>query len=321
MKLQIIFLPTSRLIAKSDSQLTALLRLLAKGNHDIHAEPASAVLCQVMGVTRQTDCPVASISWLGEGEDPGTYYWLYADPVHLMLQRDYFTLEEPLPLALSRQDANSILTTLNQHFAQDGMKFYLGNTGRWYLRLEAPAEIITTTPEAALGLDVGPFLPKGSDASKWNQLLNEMQMLLHTHAINQVRESMGELPANSLWLWGGGALPGHSKTSAKAVFSDHALAKGLARLAQVRYFAVPDNMEAMLLQDDPDVLLVLDDAHEAEQKWFSPLLAALKARQIEQITVHFAVRDQVLSVTVKPADLWKFWRRPQALQNYFMANT
>ena len=38
----------------------------------------------------------------------------------------------------------------------------------------------------------------------WYKLLNEMQMFLHQHEINQNRLLNGLLPANSLWFWGGG---------------------------------------------------------------------------------------------------------------------
>jgi len=31
--------------------------------------------------------------------------------------------------------------------------------------------------------------------------LNELQMQLHDHPLNQAREARGELPVNSLWLW------------------------------------------------------------------------------------------------------------------------
>jgi hypothetical protein len=39
------------------------------------------------------------------------------------------------------------------------------------------------------------------------RLQNEMQMLLYTHPLNDVREARRELPVNSFWLSGTGALP------------------------------------------------------------------------------------------------------------------
>ena len=44
------------------------------------------------------------------------------------------------------------------------------------------------------------FLPQGSDLKRWQTLLTELQMLLHTHPINQARTARGARPINSFWL-------------------------------------------------------------------------------------------------------------------------
>ena len=41
----------------------------------------------------------------------------------------------------------------------------------------------------------------------WYRLINEIQMFMHGHEINQKRLENGLLPINSLWCWGGGQLP------------------------------------------------------------------------------------------------------------------
>ena len=307
-------------MTEQGSHLPALQRLLAAGKHLRQAEPINALLCQMLGVSRQADWPLAALGWLGEGENPATDYWLRADPVNFALQRDYFTLSDPVPLPLSQQEARSLLATLNQHFAVEGLQFQLGNSGGWYLHLQTPPGITTTLAETAIGRDVSTFLPQGSGMAKWNQLLNEIQMLLHEHPVNQVRESAGQLSVNSLWFSGGGILPGVCITGIKTVFADQPLAKGLAKMAQVPHFPLPDNTMGLQNVAGNDVLLVVEHARAAEQKWFSPLLAVLKARKTKQLVFHFAVRDQVLSVTVTPNDLWKFWRKIQPLEDYFMAN-
>ena len=315
-KLQIIFLPTASLLADTNSRSQALERLLAIGQHNRVASSAQTLLCQMMGVAKQADWPIAPFSWAGEGGEPGVDYWLCADPVHLILQRDSFSLSAPAPLAVTPQDAQVLAAKLNQHFVADGLQFQLGDSGRWYLRLETPPAITTSLPEAAIDRDISPFLPQGAGAAKWNRLLNEIQMLVFEHPVNVARESRGELAINSIWLSGGGVLTQQLNPSIKAIYADGSLAKGLAATANMPYFAVPDGLSG-LLGAEGDMVLMLDDAEDAERKWFAPLLQALRSRKITELNIHLLMRDQLLQVLVKPMDCWKFWRKTKLLEAYF----
>lgn len=314
MNLQIFILCSASLISDEKSHHSALERLLAAGKHTRHLESLTTMLCQQMGVKKQADWPIAPLCWLGEGNRPEAAYWLRADPVHFVLQRDSFSLGESV--ALSQQETQTLMTVLNEHFALDGLWFYVASSGRWYLRLNANPEISTTLLETAMGRDVSAYLPQGAGAAKWNQLLNEMQMLLHDHPLNQAREANGELPMNSLWLSGGGELPAKFETSPKTIFTNNALAKGLSLTANCPCLALPENLEVIINQAGSDAWLVLDDVDEAESKWFAPALAGLRAGKIRQLTLHFAARDQVLSVDIRPQDLWKFWRKVKPLKTY-----
>lgn len=270
---------------------------------------------------RQSDWPLAALSLLGERGEPGVGYWLRADPVHLALQRDSFSLSYPVPLQLLARDTQNLIHILNQHFAADGLRFHATGSGAWYLHLDTPPEISTTLPSAAIGRDINLCLPQGAGATKWSRLLNEIQMLLHDHPVSQAREAAGELAVNSIWLSGGGVLPEKLEAGADILFSNHFLAKGLAAIADVPCLDLPENADAVFAQAPTGgvVWMVLDSLEDAEARWFAPTLVALRAGKIKQLTVDFAVRDQVLSVSVHPKDLWKFWRRPKPLTSYFVA--
>lgn len=300
----------------------SLERLLAVGGIANRQELFESALCRAFGISQQSDWPVAPLSWLGEGNDPAAFYWLCADPVHFVLQRDYFSLSDPVPLSLSRQEAQALIAALNRHFEVDGLQFHFAGSGRWYLRLNKEPAMSTSMPVTVIGRDVSAYLPQGAGAAKWNRLLNEMQMLLHDHPVNQAREANGELPVNSLWLSGGGVLPAKLEVSPRRIFANNALAKGLAITANLPCVDLPENAEALLKpallnQTQADVVLVLDSVDEVEFKWFLPLLTALRRRKIRQLTLHFSVRDQTLSVNIRPRDLWKFWRRPKPLKDCF----
>lgn len=143
----------------------------------------------------------AAIAWQQAGNQSGSAYWLYAAPVHLVLQRDTFSLAAPVPLVIDVDESAALTTALNQHFEADGLMFFWHKT-QWFLRLEQNPNIQTTAPEAALNKAVDAYLPAGEGATKWASFTNEIQMLLFEHPINLTREAK-KLPAiNSVWCYG-----------------------------------------------------------------------------------------------------------------------
>jgi len=157
--------------------------------------------------------PNAALAWQQAGNETGSAYWLYTAPVHLVLQRDSFSLATPAPLPLEGDEINVLTNTLNRHFEADGMRFYW-HENLWFLRLEKNPDIQTSVPQAAINKDIGAFLPTGEGAIKWARFTNEIQMLLFEHPINQARE-IKRLPIlNSLWCYGGGQLETNANSHA-----------------------------------------------------------------------------------------------------------
>lgn len=149
--------------------------------------------------------PNAALAWQQAGNQATSGYWMYAAPVHLVLQRDTFSLAAPVPLPLETDEAQALTSALNQHFAAEGMRFFwLEN--RWFLRLDVDPNIATSSLEGALNKDINAFLPTGEGALRWAKFQNELQMLLFAHPVNLARER-DHLPAvNSIWFDGGGTL-------------------------------------------------------------------------------------------------------------------
>ena len=320
--LKLYFAQSLGLLADGDKGSPALQRLLAAGRRTWIDEPLPIVLCREFGVGAQTDWPLAALSWLGEGNDPGADGWLQAEPVHLALQRDYFSLSHPVPLVLSRADAEALTAVLNQHFAIEGLQFHLGHERgqgtRWYLRLAAAPRLRTTLPQQAAGHDIRPFLPQGADAPFWQRLTNEIQMLLHDHPVNQAREASGQLAVNSIWFSAGGVLPASVKISNRRVFADLPLAAGLAQVTGAQLDRLPQD-GASLMQVDGDGLLILADADNTEQRWLAPLLQAMQSRRLKRLELYLGMDDRVLAVQLRWFDLWRLWHRPQPLSVYLSA--
>lgn len=61
---------------------------------------------------------------------------------------------------------------------------------------------------SVLGKPANPYILQTREHLSWHRLLNEMQMFMHQHEINQARQVRGQPEINSLWCWGAGEPPG-----------------------------------------------------------------------------------------------------------------
>lgn len=325
--------------AASDLPLAALRKLFARSRHQRLAPVAAeAWLCQAFDVEKQQDWPVAPLTLMLDGVDPGTHYWLRADPVHLRLQRNQMLLADCSVLGLSKQDADGIVTFLNQHFAQDGLRFIAPHAGRWYLSLERAPQLATRALSEVIGADINVNLPTGGDALHWHKIANEIQMLLHNHPFNDAREARGEMTVNSVWLWGGGRRPAVPGRHFSEVWSDEALPCALAANADLPAAPLPADAGHWLRAIDSarpvdsHHLIVLGQLAAAAQygdlarwreeitvldrDWFAPLLAALRRRRISRLTLAAPGYRSSERFEVTPADLLKFWRSGKPLPAY-----
>jgi hypothetical protein len=312
------------LLAASPGALPALpdlARWLARASA-VRTDAASEeqALCERFGVTRQADWPVAPLALQGDGHDPADAYWLRADPAWLQATRGDLVLGRVGDLGLTRTDADALCAALDSHFAADGLRFLAPAPQRWYLRLPRPAGLATTPAREVLGRSVDTLLPRGADALAWHRRLNEMQMLLHDHPVNAAREARGEPPVNSVWLWGGGVLPRCAPRREVAVWSDAALARGLALCAGARWASLPSDATALLgtpaesrivvMDADPPRGPPLEPLRALHDRWISPLLAAVRSGRVRSAALVLQQDGALWRLHLSRADLWKLWSRP-----------
>lgn len=153
----------------------------------------------------QTENLNAALAWQQAGNEAADGFWLYAAPVHLVLQRDSFSLSAPAPLTLETEEVDALTTTLNKHFRVDELQFFW-HENTWFLRLEQNPNIQTAAPEASINKDISAFLPTGEGAIKWASFTNEVQMLLFEHPVNLAREAKNLPAINSIWCHGLGQI-------------------------------------------------------------------------------------------------------------------
>ena len=275
-------------------------------------------LSQAFEVERQQDWPVAPLTLALDGGDAGDDYWLRADPVHLLAHRDRLTLLEPAALNPRGEEAAELVALLNRHFSGDGLAFHAPHPARWYLRTPRRPRLVTRELSQAGGRDIAGAMPTGEDSLRWRRVLTEIQMLFHEHAANQRREERGELPINSVWLWGGGqrpAVPGHHFTH---VAGENTLARALAARSGAEVIdgtRLPaDRAARVLVVAETASARYGDDRawREAlgaiERAYLGPLLAGLRQGTISGGAVIALHAHACLRFEVARSDLLKFWR-------------
>jgi hypothetical protein len=295
--------------------MPALQTLLSRGHRESLSANFATTLCAHFGLQAEAgaELPLAALSALGDGLDVGDGWWLYADPVHMVADRDQLLLSASAALQLSQTEADTMVAELNRIYVDDGWHFVAVTPQRWYLRLPQPLVMRTTPTAEAMGRRVGEVLPQGGDAMSWQRVMTEVQMLLHTSPVNEARSEQGALAVNGLWFWGGGALPrAKGDTEWQQVITDHPVARGLALLYGLPVAPPPS---ASLVADEGKLLRVADETpwtlERLERELFAPLLVLLQEGQLSQLVIELPGQG-CWRINHKALRRWWRWRKPLA---------
>ena len=326
----------ARLAMVQGLDLPATETILARAD-SLPAVPQSsieALLYDALGVSGvpADAIPVAPLTYRGDGREPGTDWILRADPVSLQPGAGDLTLSMIDGLRLSQTDAGALCREINGHFDEPDWKLEPLTAERWYVRCAQARDLTSVAPIQALGLHIDPFVPRGADAGALARWLNEVQMLLHASAVNVQRAGRGELPINSLWLWGGGFLPTRPERETHDVWADHVFAVALAAHCGDRWYPRPRDATAWLETMDEsrrEHVIVIDQAlafaqqvdieswrvflGELEIAWLAPLADALRQGRLTSIEIHDGTAR---SHRLRRASIRKWWRRRQSIARY-----
>jgi len=311
--------------------LPALELLLARGR-STHGEAGNpeAWLGNAFGL-EEDGVPAGALTAFAGGIAPGPQSWLRADPVHLRADRDRLILIPSHAFSITAAEAQALADALEPLLVGRFALFPL-QPGQWCLRIEHGEESAgsSSAPIEIAGADVDPHLPP----RQWLPLLTEIQMALYDHPVNTAREARGDPVINSVWLWGAGKLPAASGPW-QSVNADDPVAIGFGRLAGMRHRApgagarewlerAPEDGRHLVMLDNlrgaralGDVAAAAQRLQALEEKWFAPLLAALKSGRLGMLTLH--VPDAGASFEAARGDLRHFWRRPRPLNTYTAA--
>jgi hypothetical protein len=292
--------------------LTALLRVASATPVRPHWRAWLAAELGLQDLSESSVAPVAAAAMVPAHEAASA--WL-ATPVHLEARLDHVRLVDRGLLTLAEGERLALCAQFARQFGPQ-YQLHAGH-GRDLLLTGLSANVATLDPARLLDTDVAPALPRGSDARELRKLGAEIEMWLHGSPINEARDRAGAPRISTLWLWGGGAVRGHtpgsfrSGTSVSMQGSDGFLA-GLAHgMNQPPLAPAASGLAALDAQAEHQVVELAPmsgTAHQSldrfDEHWCVPARAALERGALSSLDV--VANDTCFRITA--AMRWRFWR-------------
>lgn len=291
------------------------------------ALPHEHWLAQHLGLPAAPDNsspPLAADMLHAVGIDAPDGFWFLLQPANFHIARDHLVLTDLRQLALPEQEAHTLFDSAAPLFAEAGKALHYVDAATWLLRADDWQALQTSTPDAACGHNIDIWMPHGAQARDWRRLQNEVQMHWHAHPVNEAREMRGSKPVNTIWLWGGAAV----NTQNDNVGFDTAYTSGdpHAPFAAAAGAVHTDSAEAVIASREQHALLLLDDLlapalsgdwaewlvrfQAADERWFAPLLEAVRTGRLTRLSMTFSHGTATASYRVSKSALRKFWRAP-----------
>ena len=110
---------------------------------------------------------------------------------------------------ITNEDAHPLVDIIQRALGRHGTRFYAGVGYRHLMVTDVlgNADAKTEPPHNIMGEKWRDYLPRGEGAEFLVDLMMSSRELLPDADVNRRREREGKLPANMIWLWGGGTRP------------------------------------------------------------------------------------------------------------------
>ncbi len=236
-----------------------------------------------------------------DGTGPG---WFFSDPVHLLAGMHSVTVFDRRQFSLSDEESLALTASLNAHF-QGEVEFFAPTSLRWYARFALPPG---TSPPPTDQIAGGPleFERSNPDARQLTRVAMEIQMILHDHPVNRLREGRGAATINGIWFWGGAAYRQPDAHWTRVITEDHAT-RCLADAAGIATREPHDLADSEFIGA---TLIALPDPRSLDgldQNLFKPVFNSLRTGRIDTVELHLPGHGG-LRHSVNTWQAWAFWR-------------
>ena len=265
------------------SNLPALNQILAYSNSMPNEQTDfESIIADSLGLTGSQALPFAQAYVEGEAVDEPHRY-LLCRTIHLKADM-HSALVVPLESSRANEDDSLIILEDLQVFFSDDCDLTPLGSGLWLMRLKhCGASDCYPHYLSMIGRKANQFIEQSKQALPWYKLMNEMQMFMHQHSINQNRLTTGLLPINSLWFWGAGQKPKFDDNKVQWFCDD----EQLSRFADsINIDHQPLNQLSQMKSDENSLVIDLS------------LLEALKSSSSEDLQVKLEVLEETV---FKPA--------------------
>ncbi len=280
-----------------------------------------SILAYCLGFKPSQKLPFAS-AFVEEGAANQSQY-LLCKPIHLKLDSgNAFAL----PLEQDNEiksDIIQLINDLNNEFKQSCELTELAD-GHWLMHLKQ-CQPPRHYPHylSIVGRKVDQYIEQTDDSLAWYQLINELQIFMNSHAINQKILLEGKLPFNSLWCWGAGEYSDPYRPLEYWFCDDPILNKYIENTDIVRQplsgildtGKVGDSvcidlklLQALKMRSNSDLQGLLA---EFEDITLAPLLGLVLSGEV-QLRLRSASETDIL---LSRSSVLKIWRKPATLDN------
>ena len=135
-------------------------------------------------------------------KNPSETVWL-AELSAISVGREGATIAHPASFEVTADEADALFDAVSGLWADRAISALPLNNRQWRIWLDPSASTRSLTPAAMAEMRLSDWWPQEDSLREWRRLLNEIQMVWHDHPVNLARAERGEMPINSLWLFGG----------------------------------------------------------------------------------------------------------------------
>ena len=287
------------------------------------------MLCRAMKIApgREGEWPVAAITREFDEGSLRDGWHLRADPVNARAGLGEVSLLHTHELAITVEESKTLAEAVNRHFHDEPWHLQALHPERWYIECALDPGITTEPLSRVSGAVTNELLPGGEQGPRWRSVLNEIQMLLHAHPVNEKRVSEGLTPINSVWLWGAGKRPVVERSSWDVICADHHLGEALAAAARIRHASLSTGIDGILGSGSSRLLVAIDYLDLASRRsqleiWragisrvqdecFGPMIAGLRAGALGRVEISLG---DGRAYRLQRSQLRRWWRRRRSME-------
>ena len=112
---------------------------------------------------------------------------------------------------ITTAEARELIAAVDKSLGNDQIHFYPGVSYRHICKIKGhpgTLDAVCTPPHDIPNQPVAEFMPKGPGSKLLLDIMQRSEAVLREHPVNLARQSRGELPATTIWLfWGTGLIP------------------------------------------------------------------------------------------------------------------